>query len=502
MKKMFGRIISLILCVCVCFSLFGCGGTKEDASKKDGKKENTQIAGMSPDNPVRMSIDEWIGYWELLAANGGLETAPDSINAKNGIYITYVPMNDAEVSSNALISNEIQGAGYTVNRYAFLQNKFNNAGVDVVMPFITNYSNGADGIISRSDIVNVSDLVGKKIAAPRFSESQTLVIWLVNNSDLTKEEKEQIKNDMVLLATPEDTAKAFFSGEVDAAATWEPFLTEARALDDARVFFDTSMGTNLILSGMIFRQDFLENNEEFMVKMIDSALEATSLYKKDFDSIRQLPMFELMTDEEIIDMANGADLTTARQNEKLLTDTAVQMYADMANIWIELGETAFPEKAQTAFTDKYILPLLDKYPEEGDGEKKFSEKEKQEIMESPESLLDYSAKIQFEWNSTDILEESYSTLDEFVSIAKVLDNMYVQIDGHAAQRANGRTEQEIVSFSEKRAQAVADYFEKRGISRDRIIVKGWGDSKPLDPENPASEVNRRTEFFFKAGAGY
>ena len=174
MKKMFGRIISLILCVCVCFSLFGCGGTKEDASKKDGKKENTQIAGMSPDNPVRMSIDEWIGYWELLAANGGLETAPDSINAKNGIYITYVPMNDAEVSSNALISNEIQGAGYTVNRYAFLQNKFNNAGVDVVMPFITNYSNGADGIISRSDIVNVSDLVGKKVAA-QLKENPVMV---------------------------------------------------------------------------------------------------------------------------------------------------------------------------------------------------------------------------------------------------------------------------------------------------------------------------------------
>jgi len=33
MKKVFGRIISLILYVCMCFSLFGCGGT-EEASKK------------------------------------------------------------------------------------------------------------------------------------------------------------------------------------------------------------------------------------------------------------------------------------------------------------------------------------------------------------------------------------------------------------------------------------------------------------------------------------
>lgn len=53
MKKTIGRIIPLILCVCVCFSVFGCGEIKED-----GKKENIQIAGMSPDNPVRISIDE------------------------------------------------------------------------------------------------------------------------------------------------------------------------------------------------------------------------------------------------------------------------------------------------------------------------------------------------------------------------------------------------------------------------------------------------------------
>ena len=494
MKHTFRRIVSLImLCVCLCLSVFGCGGTPQGEEKEQasaGKQAQT----------VYISIDEWIGYWSLLAANGGLKTTPDSINARNGINITYVPMNDATASSNALISNDIQGAGYTVNRYAFLQQKFDNAGVDVIMPYITNYSNGGDGIISKKDIVNISDLVGKKIAVPQFSESHTMVEWLINNSALTEDEKAQIT--IVPFETADETAKAFFSGEVDAAATWEPYLTEARALDDSRVLFSTAMSTNLILSGMIFRQDFLQDNEDFTVKMIDGALEAADLYKKDFDSIRQLPMFELMTDEEIVEMANGADLATARQNEKLLTDTAVKMYSDMAEVWIGLGETAFPEKAESAFTDKYILPLLDKYPESGTGEKVFSEEEKAKIMESPESLLNYSAKIMFEWNKADILQESYGTLDEFVRKKKSLNNMYIQIEGHAAQRAQGVSEQEIVEFSGKRAQAVADYFEKRGISRDRMIVVGMGDSTPADPENPASDVNRRTEFYFKTSTGY
>ena len=109
---------------------------------------------------VYISLDEFVGWKALLYANGGLVTTEDSINAKNGICIEYVGMNDAAASSNALISGELKGAGYTVNRYAFLQSKFDEAGVEVIMPFISNYSNGADGFIVTSDILSIEDLVG------------------------------------------------------------------------------------------------------------------------------------------------------------------------------------------------------------------------------------------------------------------------------------------------------------------------------------------------------
>ena len=131
MKKLLATILAFSMLLACVSILAGC---TSNGGSYDGKT-------------VKISIDEWIGYQNLLDANGGLTTAPDSINAKNGISIEYVIMNDASASSNALISGELQGAGYTVNRYAFLQSKFNDAGIDVVMPFITNYSNGGDGVI-------------------------------------------------------------------------------------------------------------------------------------------------------------------------------------------------------------------------------------------------------------------------------------------------------------------------------------------------------------------
>lgn len=482
-KRLFSILLAVVL---ICGIFTACGSTTPEKT-----------------DTVKISIDEWIGYQSLLDANGGLKTAEGSINAQNGISIEYVVMNDPNSSSAALISGELQGAGYTVNRYAFLQSKFDEAGVDVVMPYITNYSNGGDGVIATSEIQSVKDLVGKKVAVPRYSESQTLVEWLINNSGLTESERKTIRDEMVYFETADETAKAFFSGQVDAAATWEPYLTQAASATDSRILFDTSMSTNLILSGVIFREDFLSENADFMVKLIEGALEASSMYKNEFSNVRQMPMFELMSDAEIIDMAMGADLATWGQNMKLLTEDAVLMYEDMANVWIAVGESAFPKKASEAFTSVYMAELAEKYEgtEEASEEKEFVS-DKMQIIESPEALLSYNADIQFELNSYEISPESYAELDEFIKVAKILDGAYIQIEGNASVRADGITEEQIRAFSKERADSVANYFVSKGIERERIITVGNGDSNPLNAENPAAAENRRTEFLFKTDVGY
>ena len=452
---------------------------------------------------VKISLDEWIGWQSLLDANGGLKTAPNSINAQNGIKVEYVIMNDATTSSAALISGSLQGAGYTVNRYAFLQSKFDEAGLAVVCPYITNFSNGGDGIIASADILTVKDLVGKRIAVPKFSEAQTLVEWLLNNSDLSEADKAQIRGDMVYFETADDTAKAFFSGAVDAAATWEPYLTQAASSTDSRILFDTSMSTNLILDGIVFRKDFADSHGDFITKLMDGSFEAASMYKKEFANIRQLPMFELMEDYEIVEMADGADLATCAQNVTLLTDTAVQMYADMAEVWIVIGEKADPSKAQAAFDPQYAQKLISKYPAtETASSQALSDEQREVLIESPESLLTYSANIKFELNSVEIKAESKAQLDEFVRVAKILDGTYIQLEGNASRRADGVSDAQIIKFSEERAQAVADYFVAHGIDPNRIIVIGNGDFKLADEENPAGPANRRTEFYFKTVRGY
>ncbi len=489
-------IISGVLAVLVAFS-----GTLLSSSIWGKKESHEPVVKEQYVNPnatkVRISLDEFIGWKPLLYANGGLVTTADSINARNGICVEYVIMNDANNSSNALISGELQGAGYTVNRYAFLQSKFDEAGVEVTMPYITNYSNGGDGIIVTNSIKSVEDLIGKRIAVPRYSEAQTLVEWLIRNSSLTDEEVESIRKNMIYFETADDTAKAFFSGSVDAAATWEPYLTQAASSTDSRILFDTSMGTNLILDGVIFRNDFIAENEDFIVKFIDGALEAREMYEREVDSIRAMPMFELMTSKEILEMCKGASLATWADNVSLLSNSAVEMYKEMANIWISIGEEANPKKATSAFTNRYVNMIIGKYPVDEITSFAFSKegRDAAQQLSNNSALLSKTLNIEFEVDSYKISRDSYQMLNEFANTAQVLNGVYIQIEGNTAKVKGD----DGVEFSYSRALSVAKYLQALGVDSRRFIIIGNGDTKPVadNETEEGRQKNRRTEVFFK-----
>src|SRR6185437_14830512 len=99
----------------------------EKGSLFGGKKSSKAKAT----NEINISIDEWIGWATVVNANGGLTTQKGSIYDKLGIKVNISVINDATQSSNALIKGKIDGAGYTVNRYAFLYPKFQENKVEV-----------------------------------------------------------------------------------------------------------------------------------------------------------------------------------------------------------------------------------------------------------------------------------------------------------------------------------------------------------------------------------
>jgi ABC-type nitrate/sulfonate/bicarbonate transport system substrate-binding protein len=457
------------------------------------------------DNVLDVSLDEWIGWKSIIDANGGLETKPGSIYDKLGIKVKIHIIDDANQSSSALIKGDLDGAGYTINRYAFLNSKFENNGSKVVMPYITNFSNGGDGIISKSNINSVEDLVGKKVGVPRFSEAQTLIEWLLAKSDLTDAQIKDIRKNMVMFDTPDDAAKAFFAGQVDAAATWQPYLSQSQETTGAKVLFSTKAAQNIILDGVVFKQNYLNSHKDEVAKFVEGSLEAANLYTKEFTPIKDtMPLFATETNENIVSMAGDAKLTTYADNKNLLDNQAKTLFSDMSSIWKSLGEDANPNAAKTAFTTSIIDSLSDKFDTTvtSDAAPKFTEQTRQTAKQvnNAQALLKQSVTIEFQPNSAAFVDAAQAgkVLDGFVKTAQILNGSIIQIEGNVADTGSGN-DAASVKLSEQRAKTVAMYLQQNGVDPTRFVIVGNGTTKQVAPNNTPDGMkkNRRTDVFFK-----
>ena len=474
--------------------------TENSKAQKDSSVLNTE-------NEINLSLDEWIGWKSIIDANGGLTTQPGSIYDSLGIKVNIHVINDATQSSNALIKGDLNAAGYTINRTAFLSEKFKSSGVDVVMPFVTNYSNGGDGIIATDEFKTIESLVNAKIGVPQFSEAHSLVVWFVNQSDLSDSDKQHIIDNLLFFDTPDEAAMAFFSGQIDVAATWQPYLTQALNTSNCHVLFSTASSTKLILDGILFRDDFAKKNPELVSKFIDGALQASDTYSTEFDAIREvMPMFSGLSDDEIKGSTEDAALAGWNDNMETLKTEAPSMYTDMCHVWTSIGESAVPEMVDTLFDISYMESLRDEYESVVlyAAEKtttKVTEENKQEILDT-EALLSKSATVEFIINTSKFTDtaKASETLDDFIKISKLLDGSIIQIEGNTDPNPNtDPTDQANIMLSKQRADAVKQYFIMNGISADRIMTVGNGSSKPII-DNDTEEhraMNRRTDVTFK-----
>jgi OOP family OmpA-OmpF porin len=102
------------------------------------------------------------------------------------------------------------------------------------------------------------------------------------------------------------------------------------------------------------------------------------------------------------------------------------------------------------------------------------------------------ADIQFEFNSGILKTESYPIMDKAAAAIKSDPSIKFVLRGHAS--AEG-TDAHNMALSLERANAVKAYLVNSGVSGDNLIVKGFGDKKPIaDNSTEAGRVrNRRVE---------
>lgn len=103
-------------------------------------------------------------------------------------------------------------------------------------------------------------------------------------------------------------------------------------------------------------------------------------------------------------------------------------------------------------------------------------------------------KIQFDYNSANIKEESHSLIDEVYDLLTANpDITLLDIVGHTSSEGSDSTN---LKLSKERAAAVKDYLVNKGIDAKRLSSQGKGEKEPVadNETEEGKEKNRRVEF--------
>ena len=218
---------------------------------------------------VKLAHSTWVGYGPLYIARD------KGIFKKNGVDVDLIVMEDPKERFPTLMADRIQMIASTVDTALLYLKK----PTDFQYVVAIDDSNGGDGIVAIKDIKTIADLKGRKVAVNEGSVSEFYLNVLLGKAGL----KESDLNTVNMTAA--DAGSAFVAKRVDAAVTWEPWLTKGKSTDFGHLLVDSSTTPGLITDVIIVKTAWANAHQKDVAAIVASWNEAVAYYRANPDEV-------------------------------------------------------------------------------------------------------------------------------------------------------------------------------------------------------------------------
>ena len=227
------------------------------------------ITGAAPAraDTVKIAHSTWVGYGPLYIARD------KGIFKKNGVDVDLVVMEDPKERFPTLMADKIQMIASTVDTALLYLKK----PTDFQYVVAIDDSNGGDGIVAVKDIKTIGDLKGKKVAVNEGSVSEFYLNVLLAKAGLKEADLNTVN------MTAGDAGGAFVAKRVDAAVTWEPWLTKGKSTDFGHLLVDSSTTPGLITDVIIVKTAWAQAHQKEVAAIVKSWNEAVAYYRANPD---------------------------------------------------------------------------------------------------------------------------------------------------------------------------------------------------------------------------
>ncbi len=228
-----------------------------------GCKQRSEEAGIEK---VSIAFQKWVGYGPLYLAK------EKGFFKEEGIELVFIDEQLDSARRDAFKQGMLDCEAGTID--LLVSKRAQDTPIVAVLEI--DHSLGSDGIVATEEIRTIEDLIGKKVAFARDNVGETFISYLFYKKGLSLE-------DITIVPKGPDDADAwltFLNGEVDAAVTWEPWLSKAAERPGGHILISTKDEPKIIIDTLNVREDIVKNNPELVKGLMRGRFKALKYYKE------------------------------------------------------------------------------------------------------------------------------------------------------------------------------------------------------------------------------
>jgi NitT/TauT family transport system substrate-binding protein len=214
----------------VCILLLACSGK----SGSNGKA------------PLKIGLVTWLGYGPFYIAQ------EKGYFKENNVEVQLEKIEGDVERRAAIASGNLDAIALTLDSMIVLRSN----GIPLKTVMAIDASNGGDGIVAVQGINSIEELKGHEIAFPSGLPSHFFLYSVLKEHGMSMSDIKPIIMDA------DQAGAAFASGKIDAAVTWEPWLSKAKEVGRGHVLSDSKTHPGEIEDVLFMREDVIAKRSQ------------------------------------------------------------------------------------------------------------------------------------------------------------------------------------------------------------------------------------------------
>lgn len=282
--------------------------------------------------PLKVGFNTWPGYEFIYLAH------VKNFYAEQGISVKLVELNSLGDVRRAFERGQID---IMASSLVELVTAAESSGIKLTPIAVTDASRGADKLITRKTISQLSELQGKRLGAEPGTVDTLVAAAALRLGKLTLD---QVTFEF---ASQDDLVAKLEAGEIDALQTYPPYSNRLLANSDFHVLFDTQQIPGEIIDVLSVRQTLIHERGAELTKFLHAYFNAVEFFHHNkTESAQIMAQREGLSTADFLDAIESMTIYSREDQDQLLKGktikTTIQNTLDVlhAHGWLTSAMTA------------------------------------------------------------------------------------------------------------------------------------------------------------------